>query len=335
MRTRQLGNTDLHLTTVGFGAWAIGGGDWAYGWGPQDDAESVRAIHRALDLGVNWIDTAAVYGLGHSEEVVARALADRRGKVIVATKCGLRWRGPKMIYGRLTAASIREEAEASLRRLRMEAIDLYQIHWPNPDNEIEEGWRAMADLVREGKVRAIGLSEVSAATLKRAHAVHPIAALQTEYSLWTRNAEIAVLDACREIGAAFVAFSPVARGFLTRTPPDVAALDANDIRRGMPRFHPEPYAANLRLLPAYQAIAEEVGCTPAQLALAWLLTRGEHVITIPGTSSIEHLRDNFGAATVTLAPEVVARLDALINRHTVAGDRYGAQSASEVDTETF
>jgi len=303
---------------------------------PVDKAE--RLLLEAVDLGVTLFDTAALYGFGANETLVGRVLKPYRSKIVLCSKGGMAGvmfeDGMKrVIDGRPEA--IRRHCEDSLRRLQTETIDLYYLHRWDKRVPVEDSVGAMADLVQAGKVRAIGLSEVSAATLRRAHAVHPIAALQTEYSLWTRNAEIAVLDACREIGAAFVAFSPVARGFLTRTPPDVAALDANDIRRGMPRFHPEPYAANLRLLPAYQAIAEEVGCTPAQLALAWLLTRGEHVITIPGTSSIEHLRDNVGAATVTLAPEVVARLDALINRHTVAGDRYGAQSASEVDTETF
>ena len=303
---------------------------------PVDTAE--RLLLGAVDLGVTLFDTAALYGFGANETLVGRVLKPYRSKIVLCSKGGMAGvmfeDGMKrVIDGRPEA--IRRHCEDSLRRLQTETIDLYYLHRWDKRVPVEDSVGAMADLVQAGKVRAIGLSEVSAATLRRAHAVHPIAALQTEYSLWTRNAEIAVLDACREIGAAFVAFSPVARGFLTRTPPDVAALDVNDIRRGMPRFHPEPYAANLRLLPAYQAIAEEVGCTPAQLALAWLLTRGEHVITIPGTSSIEHLRDNVGAATVTLAPEVVARLDALINRHTVAGDRYGAQSASEVDTETF
>jgi len=303
---------------------------------PEDTAE--RLLLEAVDLGVTLFDTAALYGFGANETLVGRVLKPHRSKIVLCSKGGMAGvmfdDGMKrVIDGRPEA--IRRNCEDSLRRLQTDAVDLYYLHRWDKRVPIEDSVGAMADLVQAGKVRIIGLSEVSAATLRRAHAVHPVAAVQNEYSLWTRNAEIAVLDACREIGAAFVAFSPVARGFLTREPPDVATLDAKDIRRGMPRFHPEPYAANLRLLPAYQAMAAEVGCTPAQLALAWLLTRGEHVITIPGTSSIEHLRDNVGAAAVALAPEVVARLDALINQHTVAGNRYGAQSASEVDTETF
>ena len=303
---------------------------------PADTAE--RLLLEALDLGVTLFDTAALYGFGANETLVGRVLKAHRRRIVLCSKGGMAGvmfdDGMKrVIDGRPEA--IRRDCEDSLRRLQTEAIDLYYLHRWDKRVPIEDSVGAMADLVQDGKVRAIGLSEVSAATLRKAHAVHPIAAVQTEYSLWTRNPEIAVLDACREIGAAFVAFSPVARGFLTRTPPDVATLDAKDIRRSMPRFDPEPYAANLRLLPAYEAMAAEVGCTPAQLALAWLLTRGEHVIPIPGTTSIEHLRDNLGAAAVMLAPEVVARLDALINQRTVAGERYGAQSASEVDTETF
>jgi aryl-alcohol dehydrogenase-like predicted oxidoreductase len=200
---------------------------------------------------------------------------------------------------------------------------------------IEDSVGALSDLVRAGKVRAIGLSEVSAPTLRKAHAVHPVAAVQSEYSLWTRNAEIAVLDACREIGAAYVAFSPLARGYLTSRLRDVSVFEATDYRRGMPRFEPATYAANLGLLGGYVAIAEEVGYTPAQLALAWLLARGEHVIAIPGTTSATHLDENLGAATVELDAPTMARLDALINRHNVVGARYNAATQAEVDTEEF
>ena len=303
---------------------------------PVEVAE--RLLLEALDLGVTLFDTAALYGFGANEALVGRVLKPHRKRIVLCSKGGMAGvmfdDGMKrVIDGRPEA--IRRNCEDSLRRLQTDVIDLYYLHRWDKRVPVEDSIGAMADLVQAGKVRTLGLSEVSAATLRKAHAVHPIAAVQTEYSLWTRNAEIAVLQACRDIGAAFVAFSPVARGFLTLEPPDVAALDAKDIRLGMPRFHPGPYAANLRLLPAYQAIAAEVGCTPAQLALAWLLARGEHVIPIPGTSNIGHLRDNVGATAVQLTPGVVARLDALINQDTVAGERYGAQSASEVDTEVF
>jgi len=305
---------------------------------PPPAALAERLLLEALDLGVTLFDTAALYGFGANETLVGRVLKPHRQRIVLCSKGGMAGvmfdDGMKrVIDGRPEA--IRRNCEDSLRRLQTDVIDLYYLHRWDKRVPVEDSVGAMADLVRAGKVRCLGLSEVSAATLRKAHAVHPIAALQTEYSLWTRNPEIAVLAACREIGAAFVAFSPVARGFLTREPPEVATLDAKDIRHGMPRFHAGPHAANLRLLPAYEAIAAEAGCTPAQLALAWLLERGEHVIPIPGTSKIEHLRDNLGAAAVTLAPAVVARLDALINQRTVAGERYGAQGASEVDTETF
>ena len=305
---------------------------------PPPTALAERLLLEALDLGVTLFDTAALYGFGANETLVGRVLKPYRRRIVLCSKGGMAGvqfdDGMKrVIDGRPEA--IRSNCEDSLRRLQTDVIDLYYLHRWDKRVPVEDSIGAIADLVQAGKVRTIGLSEVSAATLRKAHAVHPVAAVQTEYSLWTRNAEIAVLQACRDIGAAFVAFSPVARGFLTLEPPAVAALDAKDIRRSMPRFDPEPYAANLRLLPAYQAIAAEVGCTPARLALAWLLARGEHVIPIPGTSNIEHLRDNVGAAAVQLTPGVVARLDALINQDTVAGERYGAQSASEVDTEVF
>lgn len=231
--------------------------------------------------------------------------------------------------------TIRKTCEDSLRRLQTDVIDLYYLHRWDKRVPIEDSVGALSDLVRKGHIRSVGLSEVSAATLRRAHAVHPIAAVQTEYSLWTRNPEIAVLDACRELGVAFVAFSPVARGFLCGQLQEVNTLDAKDIRRGMPRFAPDNYAANLKLLPAYRQVAQEVGCSQAQLALAWLLHRGEHIIPIPGTTSVTHLGEDLGAMDVRLSPAVMARLDALINQKNVVGGRYNAQGNSEVDTEDF
>jgi aryl-alcohol dehydrogenase-like predicted oxidoreductase len=231
--------------------------------------------------------------------------------------------------------TIKKTCEDSLRRLQTEVIDLYYLHRWDKKVPIEDSVGALSDLVRQGKIQTIGLSEVSASTLRKAHAVHPIAAVQTEYSLWTRNPEIAVLQACRELGVAFVAFSPVARGFLCGAPLDVTAFDAKDIRRSMPRFTPENYAANLKLLPAYHALAQEAGCSPSQLALAWLLHQGEDIIPIPGTTSVDHLRDDLTAVDVKLDAGLLARLDALINQNTVAGNRYSAQANSEVDTEVF
>jgi aryl-alcohol dehydrogenase-like predicted oxidoreductase len=231
--------------------------------------------------------------------------------------------------------TIKKTCEDSLRRLQTDVIDLYYLHRWDKKVPIEDSVGALSDLVRQGKIQTIGLSEVSASTLRKAHAVHPIAAVQTEYSLWTRNPEIAVLQACLELGAAFVAFSPVARGFLCGAPLDVAGFEPKDIRRGMPRFTPENFAANLKLLPAYHALAQEAGCSPSQLALAWLLHQGEHIIPIPGTTSVNHLLDDLAAANVQLDASLLGRLDALINQRTVAGNRYSAQANSEVDTEVF
>jgi aryl-alcohol dehydrogenase-like predicted oxidoreductase len=231
--------------------------------------------------------------------------------------------------------TIRSVCEASLKRLQTDVIDLYYLHRWDKKVPIEESVGALSDLVASGKIRSIGLSEVSASTLRKAHAVHRIASVQTEYSLWSRNAEIAVLEACKDLGATFVAFSPVTRGFLCGELLDVNTLDAKDIRRAMPRFLPENFAKNLRLLPPYLALAEEAGCTPAQLALAWLLHKADHIIPIPGTTNIAHLLDNLGAAEITLSAQVLTKLEALINQKTVVGDRYNEQNNREVDTEVF
>ena len=239
--------------------------------------------------------------------------------------------GKRVIDGR--PATLKATCEAALKRLRTDVIDLYYLHRWDKQVPIEESVGALGDLVREGKIRAVGLSEVSAPTLRRAHAEHPIAAVQTEYSLWTRNPEVAVLEACRELGTAFVAFSPVGRGFLCGAVTDAAQLDAKDIRVAMPRFQPDNLARNLAWLPAYRALAEEAGCSPAQLALAWLLHKAPHIIPIPGTTRVDHLQDDLGAAQVQLSPAVLERVEALVNTGTVAGHRYAAQARTEVDTE--
>ncbi|MEY4267427.1 MAG: hypothetical protein RIS90_1962 [Pseudomonadota bacterium] len=309
----------------------------AYG-APISAEQGERVLLAAIDAGVTLFDTAALYGFGNNETLVGRVLKPYRQQITLASKGGMAGVQfadgmRRVIDGRPEA--IRRNCEDSLRRLQTEVIDLYYLHRWHKEVPIEDSVGALAELVQAGKVRAIGLSEVSAATLRRAHAVHPIAAVQTEYSLWTRNPEIAVLDACRELGAAFVAFSPVARGFLCDAPLDLAALDAKDIRRGMPRFEPANYAANLALLPAYLAVAREAGCSPAQLALAWLLHQGPHIIPIPGTTSPQHLLDDVGADRVGLDAATLARLNGLISEQTVHGARYGAQAAGEVDTESF
>ncbi len=309
----------------------------AYGT-PPSAAQGERVLLAALDAGVTLFDTAALYGFGANETLIGQVLAKHRSRFTLASKGGMAGvqfeDGVKrVIDGR--PETIRKNCEDSLKRLQTEVIDLYYLHRWDKKVAIEDSVGAMADLVRAGKVRAIGLSEVSAATLRKAHAVHPIAAVQTEYSLWTRNPEIAVLEACRAIGAAFVAFSPVARGFLCDALPDVSTLAPKDIRTAMPRFAPDNYAANLQLLPPYKALAAEAGCTPAQLALAWLLHKAPHIIPIPGTGSVEHLQEDLGAADLRLDAGLLAKLELLINQQTVTGNRYSAQSASEVDTEEF
>lgn len=334
MQTRQLG--PFTVSAIGLGCMNL---SHAYGVPPPPE-QAERVLLAALDAGVTLFDTAALYGFGANETLVGKVLAKHRSRFTLASKCGMQGvdvagdgKLVRVIDGR--PATIKATCEASLRRLQTDVIDLYYLHRWDKKVPIEDSVGALSELVRAGKIRAIGLSEVSSATLRRAHAVHPISAVQTEYSLWTRNPEIAVLQACRELGAALVAFSPVARGFLCGTAIDVNALEAKDIRRGMPRFAPDNHAANLKLLPAYHAIAQEAGCTPAQLALAWLLHQGEHIIPIPGTTSVAHLQEDLGAAHVTLSADVLSRLQALINQNTVSGARYNAQSASEVDTENF
>ena len=332
MQQRQIG--PFNVSAIGLGCMNL---SHAYGQ-PISAEQGERVLLAALDAGVTLFDTASLYGFGTNETLVGRVLKPHRQKITLASKGGVAGvqfaDGIKRVIDGQPEA-LRRNCEDSLRRLQTDVIDLYYLHRWDKTVPIEDSMGALADLVKAGKVRAIGLSEVSAATLRRAHAVHPIAAVQTEYSLWTRNPEIAVLDACREVGAAFVAFSPVARGFLCGAPLDLAALDAKDIRRSMPRFEPANYAANLGLMPAYLALAREAGCSPAQLALAWLLHQAPHIVPIPGTTSLDHLADDLGASHVTLTPDLLARLGGLINQQTVHGARYGAQSAGEVDTESF
>ena len=321
---------DLEVHAIGLGCMSLSHG---YGSAPPR-AQAEALLLGALDLGVDFFDTAALYGFGANETLVGEVLAPHRDRFVLASKCGLHGvDGKRVIDGR--PETLKWSCEQSLKRLRTDRIDLFYLHRWDKQVPVEDSVGALADLVREGKVRHIGLSEVSAATLRRAHAVHPIAAVQTEYSLWTRNPEIAVLDACRELGTTFVAFSPVARAFLTGALRDVGVLEDKDIRRNMPRFAPETYAQNLALLPAYEALAAEAGCTPAQLALAWLLAKAEHIIPIPGTTRLDHLRENMGALTLQLPADVLVRAGELINQQTVVGNRYPAGAQVEVDTETF
>jgi aryl-alcohol dehydrogenase-like predicted oxidoreductase len=334
MKTRKLG--PFQVSAISLGCMNL---SHAYGV-PVSAEQGERILLAALDEGVTMFDTAALYGFGANETLLGNVLSKHRHRFTLASKCGIQGTDVagdgklvRVIDGR--PETIRALCEKSLKRLQTDVIDLYYLHRWDKKVPIEDSVGALSDLVRAGKIRSIGLSEVSAGTLRKAHAVHPIAAVQTEYSLWSRNAEIAVLDACKALGTTFVAFSPVTRGFLCGELFDVSTLDAKDIRRGMPRFTPENYVENLKLLPPYLALAKEVGCTPAQLALAWLLHKADHIIPIPGTTSLAHLLDNLGAVEVSLAPAVLATLESLINQNTVAGDRYNEQSNREVDTEVF
>ena len=329
MQTRKLG--PFTVNAIGLGCMSM-----SHAYGTPDLVEAERTLNAALDIGYNFLDTAYLYGFGKNEELLGRVMKARRQQFVLASKCGIvkSPEGKRVIDG--SPASIRATCEGSLQRLQTEVIDLYYLHRRDFKVPIEDSVGELSRLVEEGKVRAIGLSEVSAATLHKAHKVHPVTALQTEYSLWSRNAEIAVLDTCQQLDIAFVAFSPLARGFLTGKLNDPQAqLEAGDIRHNFPRFYPENYPKNLQLLPAYQQIAREAGCTPAQLALAWLLAKAPHIIPIPGTRHLDYAIENFGAINVKLAAAHVAKLDAIINHETVVGDRYNPPTQTEIDTEQF
>ena len=334
MQTRKLG--PFNVSAISLGCMNL---SHAYG-APVSAEQGERVLLAALDAGVTMFDTAALYGFGANETLVGNVLARHRSRFTLASKCGMTGvdvagdgKLVRVIDGR--PETIRATCEASLKHLQTDVIDLYYLHRWDKKVPVEDSIGALSELVRAGKIRTIGLSEVSAATLRKAHAVHPVTAVQTEYSLRTRNPEIAVLDACLELGVAFVAFSPLARGFLCAELQDVSTLDAKDIRRTMPRFAPDNHAANLKLLPEYLRLANEAGCTPSQLALAWLLHKGEHIIPIPGTTSLPHLLDDLGAVNVKLSADVMARLEALVNEKTVVGNRYSEQGNCEVDTEAF
>ncbi len=333
MQQRKLG--EFKVSAIGLGCMNL-----SHAYGPAASPEQgERVLLSALDAGVTLFDTAALYGFGANETLVGKVMKPHRQKFTLASKCGMQGvdlgdgKPVRVIDGR--PDTIRKTCEDSLRRLQTDVIDLYYLHRWDKKVPIEDSVGALSDLVRKGHIRSIGLSEVSSATLRRAHAVHPIAALQTEYSLWTRNPEIAVLDACRELGTTFVAFSPVARGFLADGVGDASNMAKGDLRRHMPRFNPPHLETNLKLLAAFKGIAAELGVTPGQLSLAWLLNRDDQLVTIPGTGSIPHLEENFGARDIVLAPEVMARLDALINRHTVSGPRYAPAMQASIDTEDF
>jgi aryl-alcohol dehydrogenase-like predicted oxidoreductase len=328
MITRRIDQTEV--PAIGLGCMNL---SHAYGTPPAPEAAESLLL-RALDLGVTHFDTAALYGFGNNETLVGRVLAPHRNQIFLASKCGMTGvDGKRVIDGR--PETIMRTCDEALQRLRTDRIDLYYLHRWDRKVPIEESVGALSRLAEQGKILSIGLSEVSAETLRRAHAVHPISALQTEYSLWTRNPEIAVLEACRELGTAFVAFSPLGRGFLTGAMGDVSGLEEKDIRRNMPRFHADNFARNLPMLEGLNSIAKKANTTPAQLALAWLLERDNNILPIPGTRSIDHLEENLNALEVRLDNSLMEELDRLINRQTVNGARYNDATQSEIDTEEF
>lgn len=316
MRTRKLGWTGLNLSVIGLGTFAIGGGDWAYGWGPQDDNESIAAILRALDKGVNWIDTAPVYGCGHSEEIVGKAIKGLSSKPIIATKCGLHCDKAGDIIFRLSRESIRAEVEASLRRLNIDVIDLYQIHWPNPDRDIEEAWATIAELVKEGKVRYAGVSNFNIEQLKRIQSIHPVASLQPPYSMLERGIEDKILDYCRQNNMGVIVYTPMQQGLLSGkfTRERLQNLPAGDLRHRDPHFQEPQFSANLELAEGLYPIAQKSGRTVAQLAIAWVLRRPEVTAAIVGARRPSQIEETVLAGNWVLSGEDISAIDRLIDK---------------------
>jgi aryl-alcohol dehydrogenase-like predicted oxidoreductase len=300
---RTLGNSDLQISVIGFGAWAVGGGDWQYSWGAQDDNESIAAMHRALDLGVNWIDTAAIYGLGHSEEVVGRAVKSSTHKPYIFTKCSMRWHADRTIYNSLKADSLAEEVEASLRRLGVETIDLYQIHWPNPDNEIEEGWEALERMRKQGKLRWIGVSNFSVDQMKRALKIAPITSLQPPYSMLRRAIEAEILPFAQANGIGVINYSPMLSGMLTgkMTAERAANLAPDDWRRKNIEFSEPRLSRNLRLVELLREIGNAHGVTPGVVAVAWTLHHPAITAAIVGGRSARQAEETAAALTFRLS----------------------------------
>lgn len=319
MQKRKLGFSDLYLTTVGIGAWAIGGGNWDWGWGPQDDADSLATIQKALDLGINWIDTAPAYGLGHSEEIVGKAVKGRRDQVIIATKCSLVWDKPTdhRVYNRLKAWSVRKECENSLRRLGVDVIDLYQIHWPNPDSDIEEGWTEIAHLIEEGKIRYGGVSNFNVQQIKRAQTIHQVASLQPEYSMLERGPEVELLALCADNQIGVIAYSPMASGLLTGkyTRTKIAALPPKDWRATKNKHFKEPaLSVNIEFVEDLRKIAERNQHTVGQLAVAWVLRRPEMTSAIVGARHPDQIAEVTPANDWMLSSDDLAEIERLLGK---------------------
>jgi aryl-alcohol dehydrogenase-like predicted oxidoreductase len=317
MQTKQLGNSDLQITPIGFGAWAIGGSGWAFAWGAQEDQQSIEAIHRALDLGVNWIDTAAIYGLGHSEEVVARALKGVSNRPYIFTKCSLIWDDNREMGRSLKADSIRREVEASLRRLQVETIDLYQIHWPIPDPDIEEGWTTLAKLKEEGKVRYIGVSNFNVEQLKRAQAIAPVTSLQPPYSLVNPAVEEAILPFCQENNTGVIVYSPMQSGLLTgaMSAERIAAMPEDDWRKRNGEFQEPRLTRNLKLVEFLKQIGEPHRRSPGEVAIAWTLRHPAVTAAIVGGRNAKQVEGIIGAADFRLSAEELQQIEAFLQEN--------------------
>lgn len=317
MQTKQLGNSELHITPIGFGAWAIGGGGWAFGWGAQDDQESIEAIARALDLGVNWIDTAAIYGLGHSEEVVAKALKGRSNRPYIFTKCSMIWDEKGEIGRSLKADSVRREVEASLRRLDIETIDLYQIHWPNPESDIEEGWTTLAKLKDEGKVRYIGVSNFNIEQLKRIQEIAPVTSLQPPYSLVKPDVENEILPFCQENNIGVIVYSPMQSGLLTgkMTPERVANLPDDDWRRNSGEFQEPRLSRNLKLVEVLQDIGKQHDRSPGEVAIAWTLNNPAVTAAIVGARNPKQVEGIIAAGEFRLNQQELDQIGAFLGEN--------------------
>jgi aryl-alcohol dehydrogenase-like predicted oxidoreductase len=320
MQTRQLGNSRLQITPIGVGAWAMGGGDWAFSWGRQEDEQSIAAIHAALDAGVNWIDTAPVYGLGHSEEVVGKAIAGRANLPYIFTKCSLVWSEERAISRTLKASSVRRELEASLRRLNVDVIDLYQVHWPDPEPEIEEGWQALAELQKEGKVRQIGVSNFNAAQMKRVQNIAAITSLQPNYNIVTRDIEKDILPFCREQGIGVIVYSPMKSGLLSgkMTRERIAALPPDDFRPRTASFKEPLLTRNLNVVEVLRRIGRDRNCTPGEVAIAWTLRDPVVTGAIVGMRSAEQAREVIRAADLRLRPDEIHEIEEHLTANPVA-----------------